>query len=346
MSPYSNYTISHNVSALDALKKLNENQALTLFLTDSEGRVNGSLTDGDIRRGLINGLKIDDTVSNFCHKEFLFIDQNSNQLNTLRKAKKAGIRILPIVNEEKKLVKIVDLHEISSLLPVDAVFMAGGRGERLRPLTDTTPKPLLPLGDKPIIEHNIDRLKKFGIDNLHICIRYLGEQIIDRFGNGEQKGLSINYTEEKEPLGTIGAVSLINHFNNDTILVMNSDLFTNINLEEFYDHFTATGSDISVATIAYNHSVPYAVMQTEGNDIISFQEKPNFTYMSNAGIYLIKRSILEQIPRNTRLDATDLLQQLIDKQKKVTYFPIMGYWIDIGRPEDYKKAKEFLKYLA
>lgn len=346
MSPYSSYIISHKVCALDALKKLNENPALTLFLIDSEEHVCGSLTDGDIRRGLINGLDINDPVSDFCHREFLFIDKNSDQLRTLRKAKKSRIRILPIINEEKKLIKVIDLHEISSLLPIDAVFMAGGRGERLRPLTDTTPKPLLPLGDKPIIEHNIDRLKKFGIDNLHICIRYLGKQIIDRFGNGEQKGISIDYTEEKEPLGTMGAVSLIDHFCNDTVLVMNSDLFTNIDLEEFYDHFTSTGSDISVAAIAYNHSVPYAVMQTEGNEITSFQEKPNFTYMSNAGIYLIKRSILEQIPKNTRLDATDLLQQLIDKQKKVTYFPIMGYWIDIGRPEDYKKAKEFLKYLS
>ena len=339
------YTIHESANVLEALEKLNTNPSYTLFVVDSKGKAIGSLTDGDIRRGFIQGLTLDSPVTSFCHQPFRFLCKDKQSPQYIQKLKKQNIHLLPFLSEEGNITHVVDLQHIQNLLPLDAVFMAGGRGERLRPLTDSVPKPLLPLGGKPIIAYNMERIRQYGISKLHLAIRYLGEQIKEYFGNGEAYGLDISYIEETTPLGTIGAASLVPGFTHEHVLVMNSDLFTNIDLEEFYFHSVENDSDISVATIPYNVSVPYAVMQTNGNRISDFQEKPTYTYMANAGIYLIKKSILESLPKNTRIDATELLQQMLAQGKKITYFPIIGYWIDIGKPEDYKKAQEFVSYL-
>nr|WP_320056983.1 nucleotidyltransferase family protein [uncultured Bacteroides sp.] len=340
-----NYLIRQNATLMDALKKLNMTQSFTLFVVDENNKVVGSLTDGDIRRGLINGSSMDDTIYSVCLKSFRYIDDSNNAPKYIRTLKELGIRMVPYLSAEGKIVKLIDLQKNHGLLPVDAVVMAGGRGERLRPLTDTMPKPLLPLGGKPIVEYNIDRMQSYGIENITISVRYLGEQIKEYFGDGSERGINIRYVEESRPLGTLGAVSTIHHFTNDAVLVMNSDLFTNIDLEEFYIHFCESNADMAVASIPYNITVPYAVMQTSGELIRSFEEKPTFTYYSNGGIYLIKRRILEELEENEHCDATDLMQRLIASDKRVTYFPIVGYWIDIGKPEDYKKAQEFIKYV-
>lgn len=345
ISNLNDYTIKSNASILDALEKLNANPTYTLFVIDHDNRMIGSLTDGDIRRGLLQGLALESPVCNFCHKQFHYLGNEQPSPCYIKELKELDINLVPILSEDHRIIRIINLQNIRNILPIDAVFMAGGRGERLRPLTDTTPKPLLPLGKKPIIAHNIERIRQYGISKLYISIRYLGSMIKERFKDGSGTGVEISYIEEDAPLGTIGAVSLVPHFSNDTVLVMNSDLFTNIDLEEFYFHFKETGSDMAVAAIPYNISVPYAVMEVNNTDIVSFKEKPTYTYMSNGGIYLIKRDILEKIPHNTRMDATDLIQNLLNQKKKVTYFPIIGYWIDIGKPEDYKKAQEFITYI-
>lgn len=340
-----NYLIRQNATLMDALKKLNMTQSFTLFVVDESSKVVGALTDGDIRRGLITGSSMDDNVYSVCLKSFRYIDDSNNAPKYIRTLKELGIRMVPYLSAEGKIIKLIDLQKNHGLLPVDAVVMAGGRGERLRPLTDAMPKPLLPLGGKPIVEYNIDRMQSYGIENITISVRYLGEQIKEYFGDGSERGINIRYVDESRPLGTLGAVSTIHHFTNDVVLVMNSDLFTNIDLEEFYIHFCESNADMAVASIPYNITVPYAVMQTSGELIRSFEEKPTFTYYSNGGIYLIKRRILEELEENEHCDATDLMQRLIAGGKRVTYFPIVGYWIDIGKPEDYKKAQEFIKYV-
>lgn len=342
----SDHIINQDATLLDALKQLNTTCSFTLFAVDFDERVVGSITDGDIRRALIAGVKLDDKIEKVCHHSFRFIDAaNQATPKLLKEIRQSGIHLIPYIDENGRIARLIDLTVIKGLLPIDGVLMAGGRGQRLQPLTDNCPKPLLPLGGKPIIEHNIDRMLSYGIDNINISVRYLGDQIKAYFGNGEKWKASINYVEEDTPLGTIGAVSKIDSFKNDTVLVMNSDLFTNIDLEEFYNHFVETDSDMAVASIPYNVSVPYAVMQTnEENVVTSFQEKPTFTYYSNGGIYMIKRSVLSKLKRNVRCDATDLMQRLIDEGCRVTCFPIVGYWIDIGQHEDYKKAQDFIKY--
>ena len=241
------------------------------------------------------------------------------------------------------MVNVINFREIDSYLPVDAVIMAGGRGQRLMPLTEKTPKPLLKVGDKPIIDHNLTRLSLFGIDDFWISINYLGEQIEGYFGNGSERNIKISYVREDQPLGTVGAISMIDDFQHEYILITNSDLLTNLNYEHFFLEFLRRDADLAVVTIPYNVTIPYAVLETNNGHVVNFKEKPTYTYYSNGGIYLVKRSVLDVIPPNKNFNATDLMEQLIANNKKVFSYPLIGYWLDIGSPEDYQKAQIDIK---
>jgi NDP-sugar pyrophosphorylase family protein len=253
--------------------------------------------------------------------------------------------IVPVLDQNECIVNVLNLKHHTSYLPIDAVIMAGGRGERLRPLTDSVPKPLLPISGKPIIEYNLDRLKDFGIEDIWISVNYLSEQIMDRFKEGADKSMNLKYVQESNSLGTAGALSLIDGFSHDTILLMNSDLLTNINFEEFFLFFQEQEADLAVACISYQVNIPYAVIEEDNFQIKGFKEKPTYTHFTNAGIYLMKREMLEYIPKNEFFNATDLMQNLIETHKKVVSYPMLGYWLDIGKHEDYQKAQEDIKHI-
>ena len=216
---------------------------------------------------------------------------------------------------------------------------------RLRPYTENLPKPLLKVGDKPIIEHNIDRLEAYGINNIYVSINYLGEKIENFLGNGKQKGLHIKYVKEQKPLGTIGSMSLVETFDNDTVLLMNSDLLTNIDFEDFFLSFEQKNADMAVATIPFTVNVPYAIFEVDAEKVISLSEKPTYTYYSNAGIYLIKKELLKLIPVNVAFDATEFMQSVIQSGHKLIYYSILGYWLDIGQHDEYRKAQEDIKHI-
>jgi len=217
--------------------------------------------------------------------------------------------------------------------------MAGGRGQRLQPLTDTIPKPLLKVGGKPIMEYNIDRLASYGIDDFWVSVNYLGEQIQQYFGNGHSKSIKIDYVWESEALGTIGAVSKVSNFEHDYVLVTNSDLLTNVDYEIFFLDFIKNGADFAVLTIPYKVNIPYAVLETIDGKIKSLKEKPEYTYYSNGGVYLMKREMLQHIPQNTYFNSTDLMESLIIQKFKVISYPFSGYWLDVGKHEDFEKAQ-------
>lgn len=345
MKNFTNYTIHKDSSCLEALKKMDqENSNQTLFVLDNNGKLIGTVTDGDIRRGFIKGLSLESTIGDFSFPNFSFINGKIN-VSTIHRLKREGIKVLPKLNEFGQIEKVYDLSRLNSILPLHAVIMAGGKGERLRPLTEKTPKPMLPLGDKPIIEHNIDRLISYGIDTITISVRYLSEQIISYFGDGSSKGVTINYIEEDEPLGTIGCLALIKKTTHQSILVLNSDIFTNINFEDFYLAFEKENADMAVASIPYSVDIPYAIIELNDNNITSFKEKPKNTYYANAGIYLIKKACIEIVPKNSFYNATDLMDSIIEREGKLIHSPITGYWIDIGKHDDYNKAKELIKHI-
>ena len=256
-----------------------------------------------------------------------------------------NLKILPVLDVDKKFIELLDLDKIKAVLPLECMIMAGGRGKRLSPLTDTVPKPMLLLGGIPIIEHNINRLISYGIKKIYISVKYLGEQIEAHFGDGKAKGISIEYVWEDEPLGTAGALSLVDKFESDHVILMNSDLFTNVDFEDLYLTLIESKAEMAVASTEYKVDIPYAVFETKGNYVKNFKEKPSYIYQSNAGIYILKRELIEEIPKNSYYDITDLMEKIVKENRKLIYNPILGYWIDIGKPVDYKYAKNFIKHI-
>jgi len=342
---FKKHLIHKQESVRNALSKLNTLAAdAVLFVVDENDQLIGSLTDGDIRRGFIKGLSVESPILEFIQPNPISIMRDGYSIDELESYRQRNIKIIPIVNAEHRIIDILNLRIKASLLPLDAVIMAGGRGERLMPLTENCPKPLLKVGDKPIIEHNIDRLSNYGISRMIISIRYLGEQIKEYFGDGASKEVAIEYVEEKEPLGTFGALSLVNDFASRDVLLMNSDLLTNIDFLDFYKSYIDSGADLMVASIPYQVKIPYAVLEVENDEIVSFYEKPTYNYYSNGGIYLFKKSLLEFLPKGF-FNATDFMELLIKQKKKVSHYPILGYWLDIGRHEDFEKAQHDIKHI-
>ena len=339
--------IHKNKNLVEGLQRLNELRNLSrliLFVVDDNEKVIGSVTDGDIRRSIIAEQNLQKTLGEIANPDFKRLYQKDTY-QSFEKYRKSDIKILPILNQEGKMVDLIDLEYTKAQLPLEAVIMAGGRGKRLSPLTDTIPKPMLRLGDKPIIEHNIDRLISFGIKKIYISVKYLGEQIVNYLGDGSQKGISIEYVWEDEPLGTAGALALINNLSTEHILLMNSDLFTNVNFESLYLKLINEGADMAVASTEYKVDIPYAVFETEEGRVTNFKEKPSFIYHSNAGIYILKRSLIATIEKGKYCDITDVMEQLVTEGGKLVYDPIIGYWIDIGKTVDYEHAQEFIKHL-
>jgi dTDP-glucose pyrophosphorylase len=341
-----NHIISDGEPLSMGLEMLNKLGAdLTLFVVNENEQLIGTVTDGDIRRGLIQGLEPRNNIKDFMRTSFSYIDSADYKVSDVINAKNRLLDILPVLDSQKRIVKLINFSDYYSYLPIDALIMAGGEGIRLRPLTEKTPKPLIMIGDKPIIEHGIDWMIRFGIQNIQISVNYLGNMIMDYLGDGVQKGASISYISETTKLGTIGAVSLAKEFKNDYVVVMNSDLLTNINFEEFFNEFQNSNADMSVASIPYNVTVPYAVLDTDQGNVTGLKEKPSITYQSSAGIYLIKKKHLNKIPANTFYNATDLIADMISEGFKVTYYPILDYWLDIGKMDDLKKAENDIKHI-
>lgn len=317
---------------------------LILFVEDDDKKVLGSLTDGDVRRALLTNRNLNESVDNVCNRNFTYVEEGYSYIN-LNFYRAKDLKILPVLNKNKQFVRLIDLNKTQSILPLECMIMAGGRGKRLSPLTDNIPKPMLKLGGKPIIEHNIDRLISYGIQKIYISVKYLGEQIEDYFGDGSSKGISIEYIWEDMPLGTAGALSLVESFNTEHVLLINSDLFTNADFEDLYVTMINSKAVMGVASTEYKVSVPYAVFETEGNNVKSFKEKPTYIYQSNAGIYILHREIIAKIPKGKFYDITDLMEQIVKEGKELIYNPILGYWIDIGKPIDYEQAENFIKHI-
>jgi dTDP-glucose pyrophosphorylase/mRNA-degrading endonuclease RelE of RelBE toxin-antitoxin system len=346
MRPFEKHLILTGSSIKHALKVLNElSQDAILFVVDDNSRLIGSLTDGDVRRGLLNNFTIQNKIDDIIQSNPRYIKKGNKNIQKIIKYREAHLRIIPVLDDQNRVVNVINFRKIKSYLPIDAVIMAGGRGQRLMPLTESTPKPLLKVGDKPIMEHNLDRLAMFGIDDFWLSVKYLGEQIQQHFGNGKKKNINIEYVWEDKPLGTIGAISQIVNFKHDYVLITNSDLLTNVDYEQFFLEFIKQEADLAILTIPYQVNVPYAVLDTIDGKVKSFKEKPTYTYYSNGGIYLVKREVLQFIPKNNFFNATDLIELLIERNYKVISIPFSGYWLDVGKHEDFEKAQTDIKHV-
>ena len=338
-------TIEDSSSVLDVLKLIDTLPSLqTVFVLNSHRKVVGTITDGDIRRGLIRGATINNKVIDVMYQDFSYLQEGDIDFDKISDFRIRKLKAVPLLSKKGSLVKVYDFTKIKSILPVDAVIMAGGRGERLKPLTNEVPKPLLKVGGKEIVSYVFDSFLQYGITNQHVTINYLSDQISD-FCENYSSEINFNLIKEEEYLGTAGALTLINDFKNDVVLLINSDILTNIDFEDFYNSFLYKEADIMVASIPYKVNLPYAILNNDDDVIKSFQEKPNYTYYANAGIYLIKKEILSLIPKSKFFNATDLLQLAIEAQKKLMHYPIRSYWLDIGKHEDYEKAQKDISHI-
>lgn len=344
---FSKYIITENATIIDALKMINmmgSNDALTLFVADKNNHILGTLTDGDIRRSLIAGKEITSRVLEVANHNFTYQKANSYDVKLIHVAKERGIELIPILEDDMRIVDIVNLKKHLSKLPIDAVLMAGGKGERLRPLTEKTPKPLIKVGDKAIIDYNVERLISYGIKHINVTVNYLAEQLEEHFSE-PINDIKVETVREPTYLGTMGSIQFVKEFHNDTILVMNSDLFTNIDYEDFYLHFKEHNADMSVAAVPYDVSIPFGIFELEGRNIKGVKEKPTYHHYANAGIYLVKKEVLKYIPKDTFFNATDLIDILIENNKSIIRFPLNGTWIDIGTPQEYAKANDLVKHV-
>lgn len=330
--------------ALDLIDNLS-GRSMLLFAVDESQKLKGTVTGGDIRRALLRGIKLDAPVSEAMNTNFTAIETGDDPTEKVAEGKRRYLRLIPMT-DKGCIVDIINLDKIKALLPIDAVMMAGGRGERLRPLTFSTPKPLLEVGGKPIIDRNVEILEKYGVSDIFVTVNYLHEKIEEHFRKRSsmipEPYASVKCVLEPKRLGTLGSVALVEGLRHDNVLVINSDLLTSIDFEKMWHLNIESGADLTMGAVPYSVSVPYAIMRTEGTKVLGLEEKPTYNYFINGGVYMIRRVLLDRIPKGEYLDAPDFIESLISDGLRVESFPIEGRWIDIGSPDDYRAANELL----
>ena len=329
-------------SILEAIKHIQDHHYQICFIVDNNNCLIGSVTDGDIRRGLINGNSLDINVSKIMNTSPISISssQSKNDANKIMISNQ--IKQLPVVDEENRLI---GLHLIDHILDLTQkenfiLIMAGGFGKRMMPLTEQIPKPMLMIGDKPILEHIIINAKAQGFKKFVISLHYLGELISDYFGDGSNLGVSISYLHESEPLGTAGALSLIEPEPELPFIITNGDIISDINYGNFLDFHDSNKSQATMAIKKYELQNPYGVVNTKGLEIISFEEKPIHVSHVNAGMYVLNPSSLRYLRKNQPCDMPDFFNLLISKNHVVTAYPIHETWADVGRPIDLSEINE------
>jgi dTDP-glucose pyrophosphorylase len=329
-----------NATLRQAISTLNETALQIVLAVSPAGELLGTLTDGDIRRGLLRGVTLDDAIDAIVYREPLVAPPQLDRETALRLMQANGIHQLPVVDDKRR---VVGLHLLDDLmLPTRRdnliVIMAGGQGTRLRPYTEACPKPLLPVGGKSMLEHILDRAKGEGFWRFAIAIHYLGHMIEASFGDGSSRNLQIEYLREQMPLGTAGAVGLLDPRPDAPFIVCNGDVLTDIHFGELLDFHCRQGAVATMAVRLHEWQHPFGVVKTKGVDIVGFEEKPTVRSHINAGIYVLNPGALDQLPQGTRCDMPTLFGALHERGARTIVYPMHEPWLDVGRPDDYEHA--------
>jgi len=339
-----NIIISPNTSIRKSMEVIDKGEVKIALIVEND-KFLGTLNDGDIRRSILKGLSLDDPIehaycknsvtANFGIKKQLLIDICSEN----------KIKHIPILDYGNRVVDLFVFDETlkEEIYPNKVVLMVGGQGKRLRPLTEKLPKPMLKVGDEPLLRTIIDGFAKYGFLNFVMCLGYKADSIKDYFGDGSKFGVSIEYVIEDKPLGTAGGLKLASSKLKEPFFVMNGDLLTNVNFEKLYDFHYSSKSVATMCVRQYEIEIPYGVVNTNKDEIISIEEKPSQSLFVSAGIYMLKPDCLNFIPENTFFDMPNLFDELIKQETKVTAFPLPEYWIDIGNIDKYHLANKDFK---
>lgn len=339
------YCLSENSTIKDALKIIDKNLIGAAFVIKTNEKVVGVITDGDIRRAFINGMNLDNKIDEIFNKDFKFVNNVYNKDKTKEFMLKNKIRQLPVLDENNKLIDICLLEDLMKYEEKDnyVFILAGGLGTRLRPLTNDIPKPMLKVGDKPILELIINQFKEFGFKNFIISINYKGEIIEEYFKDGKNFDVNIEYVREKKKLGTAGSIKLAESKFTKPFIVINGDILTGMNFDSFLNYHINNKFDITVGVRNYEMKIPYGVMVTEDLEIRSIEEKPTYNFYINSGIYVLDEKVLKYIPKDESCNMPDVINKIINQKGKSAVYSITEYWTDIGRVDDYYKANEDVK---
>jgi len=317
------------------------------LVVGADGTLIATVTDGDIRRAVLAGLDLNLRITHLLQSRGQAFQTTpvTAQLGTpddvlLHTMNEKGLRQIPLLDEDGRVVNLVLLSELVKEyeLPLRAVVMAGGFGTRLRPLTEELPKPMLPLGSRPLLELIVEQLRDAGIRHVNVATHYKGDIISDHFKDGQDFGVDIRYVKEDQPLGTAGAVSLLEE-SEEPLLVINGDILTRVDFRSMLNFHREHGADLTVAVRQYEFSVPYGVVLTDGVVVTGISEKPAMKQFINAGIYLLSPAVCRLIPNGQPYDIPDLIQRLLKEGQPVVCFPIREYWLDIGKADHYDQAK-------
>ena len=342
MKDIQNIKLSKNASIEEALKVIGDGAMQIALVVDNSDKLIGTLTDGDIRRGLLKGLDLKSSIESITFKTPTIAKESDTKEMILKLAISKKLNHIPIIDESGKVIGIQEISQL--VMPNEkknkVILMVGGLGERLGSLTKDTPKPMLKVGNKSILETIVENFKVYGYTNIVMCLNYKSEIIQNYFGNGSEFGVNIEYIVEEKRMGTAGALSLLKDNSKQPFFVMNGDLLTNVNFEKVHEFYLLNNAQALMCVREYESQVPYGVINIENTKIVSVEEKPTQKFFVNAGIYMLNPEVLKYIPKNEFYNMTTLFEKLIDKDKNIISFPVDGYWLDIGRFEEYKKANE------
>jgi dTDP-glucose pyrophosphorylase len=325
----------------DALRALDASGLEIALAVDQEGRLIGTLTDGDIRRALLGGHTLDEALGQFVNRRFGAVEESTPRASVLDLMQAKRVKAVPVVDAEGRLRGLHTLHDIlgHTERPNCAVIMVGGRGERLRPLTDTIPKPMLRVAGRPILERIVLHLVGFGIRRIFLSVNYKAEIIEIHFGDGSAFGCNIEYLREEAPLGTGGALSLLPAVPSEPVLVLNGDLLTQVDVGDMLRFHADAGHKATVGVHEYRHTVPFGVVELQGERIVAVREKPIQCWQVNAGIYVLEPELLARVPKGTYFPMPALVEECLERGEAVGAFPVEGDWIDVGLHKELRRAR-------
>lgn len=342
MKNWRSATLNSDQTIRQAMETIDRSTLQIALVIDGGDRLLGTVTDGDIRRGLLRGLNLDTPATAVMNRKPIVARQGMSRAEFIELLRRHELHHLPLVDGEGRLVGLESDVQLYEGAEKDnwVILMAGGLGQRLRPLTEDMPKPLLPVGDRPLLEIIINRFTAQGFRKFFISVNYRADLVEAHFGDGSRFGAEIRYLREEQPLGTGGAIGLLPERPALPFVVMNGDLLTTISFETLIDFHHQHGADLTLCVRRYSHQIPYGVAEIQGGEVVSIQEKPNHECFISGGIYVLSPAVFDRLHPQRRIDMPDLMRELIGEKRRVTAFPVTEYWIDIGRIEDLERARQ------
>ena len=340
MTDWKEVCISPQTGIREALRKIDEGSLQIALVVDPSGRLLGTLTDGDVRRAILRGVSLDDVVSNVMNRRPTVASREDDREIVLATMRQRQIRHMPIVSAGNCVVGLETIDELQHPPVRDnlVLLMAGGLGSRLQPLTAECPKPMLPIGNRPILETILLNFVGYGFCRFCIAVNHQADCIIEHFGDGSHWGVQIQYVREAERLGTAGALSMLPEEPREPLMVMNGDVLTKVNLGQLLDFHVDQRAEGTMCVREYEIQVPFGVIRVAGQEILSIEEKPTQKCLVNAGVYVLSPAVLDLVPRNGAFDMTTLFERLVASGRKTAVFPLREYWLDVGKMSDFERA--------